>query len=256
MEPTQDRHFPISSDQQSSWRGGPWGHLLVSASACLLTVSIVGSGVFLANRLYVRYQTRGLIRDFLSSLENRTPEELDQSIAKLQERPRLVAQMLPEIVGALRNARSEEQLCAVIKVCRPFLNHQRVRDALFELRGDGRESVSAAAVWALSKAEPPDHAAQFLGRCLDDVPAGVLGPAAVDRLCSGLYELGSTGLVVLRPKLTNLPVDRRIWLVGYVASAGGPDREAWLRMLQSDPESRVRAVAERALRPDSPSVKS
>src|SRR5438874_13652438 len=105
MESNQDRQHPLSSDQQSGLRGGPWRHLLVSASACVLTVSIVGSGVFLANRLYVRYQTRGLIRDFLSSLENRTPDELDQSIAKLQERPRLVAQMLPEIVGSLRNAR-------------------------------------------------------------------------------------------------------------------------------------------------------
>src|SRR5262245_29896693 len=125
MEPLTDRNVPKFAEQQTGLRGGPWGHLLVSASACVLTVSIVGSGVFLANRLYVRYQTRGLIRDFLSSLENRTPEELDQSIAKLQERPKLVAQMLPEIVGALRNARSEEQLCAVIRVCRPFLNHQR-----------------------------------------------------------------------------------------------------------------------------------
>ena len=249
MEPHVDTQSPVSGNSRSALRGGAWGHLMVSASACVLTVSIVGSGVFLANRLYGRYQTRGVIREFLGSLENRTPQELDDSIARLRERPKLVEQMLPEMVRALRNAHSEEQLCAVIRVCQPFLRHKRVRDALFELRGDGRESVAAAAVLALSKSEPSEHAAQILGRCLDDVPAGVLGPAAVDRLCSGLYELGGQGLETIRPKLMNLPIDRRVWLVGYVAGAGGPHRDGWLLMLQSDPDARVRSAAQQALHP-------
>ena len=235
--------------QRTSPRGGPWGHLLVSVSACILTVSIVGSGVFLAHRIYVRYQTRGLIRDFLASLENRNSQELEESIAKLRERPRLVEQMLPEMARALRMAHSEEQLCAVIKVCQPFLSHRRVRDALFELRADGRESVAAAAITALSQVQPPEQAAEILGRCLDEVPAGVLGPSAVDRLCSGLYELGPRGLEITRAKLANLPTERRIWLVGYVRGQMGPQQGEWLRMLLADPEERVRAVARAALEP-------
>lgn len=232
-------------------RGGPWGHLLVSVSACALTVSIVGSGVFLAHRIYVRYETRGLIRDFLASLENRNPQELDESVSKLSQRPKLVEQMLPEMARSLRTAHSEEQLCAVIKVCQPFLGHRRVRDALFELRGDGREGVAAAAVRALSQAEPPEQAAELLGRCLDDVPAGVLGPSAIDRLCSGLYDLGGRGLDVIRPKLSNLPTERRVWLVGYVTERGGAHESEWLRMLLADADERVRTAARQAMESES-----
>lgn len=240
---------PSDAVEKPLLRGGPWGHFLVSASACILTVSIVGSGVFLVNRIYTRYEFRSRIREFLGSLENRTQQELEQSAAKLQERPKVVEQMLPELTATLRSARSEEQLCAAIRISRPFLGHKRIREALYELRADGRERVAATAIETLGGIEPPEQACEVLGRCLDDVSAGVLGPAATDRLCASLFELGTPGLSEIRSRLAKLSIDRRVWLVGYVATIGGPHRQAWLEMLKGDTEPRVQAAANQALAP-------
>lgn len=230
-------------------RGGAWGHVLVSASACLLTVSIVGSAVFLAHRIYNRYAIRGKIHGFLASLENRTPQELHERATQLKERPKLLEEMLPELSKTLRAARSEQQLCAAIQICRPFLGHRRIRDALFELRADGRECVAGAAVGELAAIEPPEQAADALGRCMDDVPAGVIGPAAVDRVCAGLFQLERVGLEAMRKHVSKLSVDRRVWLASYVNQVGGPYRRAWLEMLSADGEARVRDAAVRAMHP-------
>jgi len=233
----------------SAPRGGAWGHIIVSASACILTVSIVGSAVFLVHRIYARYELRGKIREFLASLENRTPQELEERALKLKERPKLMDQMLPELSQTLRAARSEQQLCAAIQISRAFLGHKRIRDALFELRADGREGVAAAAVSALGKIDPPDQAAQILGRCMEDVPAGAIGPAALDQLCAGLYSLDAAGLETMKKHVTKLSIDRRIWLAGLVSQLEGPGRRPWLDMLAADADPRVKAAAELAQRP-------
>jgi hypothetical protein len=239
----------IDGQPQERSRNGPWGHVLVSASACALTVSIVGSAVFLTHRIYTRYQLKGKIREFLAALENRTPQELEERATQIRERPKLVEQMLPELARTLRAARSEEQLCAAIRISGPFLGHKRIRDALFELRSDGRECVAAAAIGALAAIEPPEQAAEVLGRCMEDVPAGVIGPSGLDRLCAGLFQLGRPGLEIMKSHVAKLSVDRRVWLAGFVNHVGGPYRRAWLEMLSADADARVRNAASIALRP-------
>jgi hypothetical protein len=227
--------------------GGPWGHVLVSASACVLTVSIAGSAVFLTHRLYSRHELRGKVRAFIASLENRTPQELADRVAQLKQRPRLTPHLLPEVTAALRRSRSEQQLCAAIQISRAFLDHKRVVDALVDLRGDGREIVAAAAVGVLAELAPAERAASVLGQCLADAPAGGVGASAIDAACAGLYQMGGPGLAEAKRHLPGLTIDRRIWLAGYVHHAAGPHRRTWLEMLAADPDERVKGAAQRLL---------
>ena len=189
----------ISSSQgpsQASGRpGGIWGHLLVSASACLLTVSIVGSAVFLFYKTYQRYETKSKVRAFIESLENRTPEELEDRVTQLKERPKLAEHVLPELRRTLASATSERQLCAAIEVASAFLDNPRIGRALFELRRDGRESVAADAVRALAGLQPPEHAAEVLGKCLEGVESGQVVEAVIDRFEAGVYWVDDDGIV-------------------------------------------------------------
>ncbi len=230
--------------------GGVWGHLLVSASACLLTVSIVGSGVVLVYKGYSRYELKAKVRTFIDSLENRTQEELDERSAQLKERPKLAEHVLPELRRTLAGARSERQLCAAIDISRAFLQNHKIEKALFELRRDGREGVSAAAVHALAGLQPPEHAADVLGKCLEGADTGLVVEAVIDEVCAGLFALGEPGLRQMRGRLAGLSAERRTWLVGYVTAVGGPHRKNWLELLRSDSDPTVRAKAEAALAQD------
>lgn len=230
-------------------RSGPWGHILVAASACALTVSIVGSAVFLTHRAWSRYELQGKIRDFLISIENRTPDELQQRLDQLGDRPKLVEQMLPELMETLRNPRSEEQLVAVLHIIKPFMKHTRVINALVQARSDRRERIAAAAVDAIAKIDPPTRAADLLGQCLDDATGGTVGPAAVDRACAGLFDLGRDGMDVARTRIGKLSVDRRVWIVKYVNEVGGPYRSAWLDMMAADADERVKLAVAAARAP-------
>ena len=227
--------------------GGIGGHVLVSASACLLTVSIVGSGAFLIYKAYQRYETKTKVRAFIGSLENRTPEELADRVAVLKERPKLAEYVLPELRRTLASATSERQLCAAIEVSRAFLDNPRIGRSLFELRRDGRESVAGDAVRALAGLQPPEHAAEVLGKCLEGVDSGHVGEAVIDQACAGLFSLGEPGLQRMRERLPSLPPERRVWLVGYVNTVGGPYRINWLELLRSDSNATVRARATAAL---------
>lgn len=229
-------------------RGRVWGHVLVSLSACALTVSIVGSAVVLAYKSYRRYELKTKVRSFVSALENRTPAELQERAAELKARPKVAAHVLPELQRALANARSERQLVAVIELAGAFVSEPAIESALFELRRDGRETVAGAAVRVLGEIEPPKRAAELLGKCLDGYPSGELVEAAVDEACAGLFRLGAPGLEVMRKRLGLLPPERRAWLVGYVAMAGGPDRRRWLELLGADSDPVVRDALRDAAR--------
>lgn len=230
-------------------RGTVWGHLFVSLSACLLTVSILGSAVFLAFKGYQRYQLSTRVRSFIDSLENRTPQELAERAAELKDRPKVAQHVLPELRRALGNARSDEQLAAMIEISRAFLSHKSIEKALFELRRDRREHVAGAAVAALSELEPPEYAAKVLGQCLEGADAGEISECVVDEACAGLLRQGGPGLEEMAGKISKLGVDRRIWIVGYVNTIGGPYRRAWLEMLAADGDARVASAARMALSP-------
>lgn len=226
--------------------GGVWGHVLVSVSACLLTVSILGSAVILAYKGYRRYEVNQKVRSFIASLENRTPQELEERIEELKRRPKVAERVLPELRRALRSARSEGQLAATIQVCRAFIDDASIEEALFELRTDPREGASAAAVAVLADVTPAERACAMLGQCLED--AGRSGPeAVVDEAVRGLFVLGGPGLEEMKRRLAQLSVERRAWIAGYVDAVGGPFRRAWLEMLAADEDAGVRVAAVRRL---------
>lgn len=228
-------------------QGGVAGHVLVAACACVLTVAIVGSAAFLTYNIYSRLTLRSQVRSIVASLQNRTPDELAQKAAQVKDRPKVARVVLPEVLKSLRDSTSEQQQYSAIQILQVFVDHKRVEQALFQLRRDGRERVAAAAVRALTGLQPPQRAAAVLGRCLDDVKSHGVVAAVVDEACAGLYRLGPSGREEMQGRLSSLSVDRRIWLAGYVGSEGGPQRRAWLEMLRSDGDEKVRAAAERRL---------
>lgn len=229
--------------QSSKQNGGVWSHVFVSLSACILTVAIVGSTVFLIWRIYEHRQLKSRVQKIVSSFQNRTPEELRAHAALLRAKPRLARHVLPEIINSIRNPTSEEQQCAAIQVASAFLDDKRIEKTLFRLRKDYRERVAAAAVVVLADLKPPHRAAGVMGRCLVDARA----PAVVDEACAALYRLGEPGRAEMQQRLSGLSVGRRVWLVRFVSAIPDPQRQAWLRMLQSDPEERVRIEATAAL---------
>lgn len=221
--------------------------MLVSASACLLTVSIVGSTVFLLYKGYRRYELKGKVRNFIESLENRTAAELDERALELKERPGVAKYVLPELRKALAYPRSDDQIGAAIRISTAFLDHRGIEESLFRLRLDPREMVAGPAVAALSQMEPPERAIAVLGRCLDGVDEGVVSDAVIDEVCAGLCRLGDAGRVEMQRHLSKLSADRRLWLVGYVCEGGGPTMGPWLSMLARDGDLMVKSAAEGAI---------
>jgi hypothetical protein len=239
--------IPIQTGRLEGRRqAGFWGHVLVSASACLLTVSIFGSAAFLIYRVYDKQQTRAKVRDSIASLENRTPEELAEHVARLRERTKLAEIVLPELATALGQNRSEQQVCAAIALSRAFVDHRRIEGALFKLRRDPRESIASAAVSALAELQPKEKAAAALGQCLEGADAGEVGPAVIDEACSGLIRLGDAGLAEMQKHLGKLTPDRRVWIVDYLLSSGSPHRAKWLEMLGKDADPKVQTAAREA----------
>lgn len=222
---------------------GFWSHALVSLGACVLTVSIVGSIVFLGWRVYDRRRLTAHAEAFVSSLQNRTPEELADHAESLKERPQVAKYVLPRLMRSIGAEGSDRQLSAAITVARAFVDDKVVEDSLFQLRVDNRETVAAAAVAALGELDPPERAAEVMGRCMVDATAG----AAVDEACAALYRLGDAGLKEMRTRLSSLTVGRRVWLVGYVGNTEGSAQRPWLAMLSADAEQRVRDAAARAI---------
>ncbi len=244
VEPQNENSVAPSSD---GWRGSLLGHVLVAACACALTVAIAGSGAYLAYQFYRRQALNTQVRNVVSSLQNRTPEELAEQAARVKAKPKLARLVLPEVLASLRDSRSEQQQYSAIQILRAFLNHESVERALFELRQDGRETVAAAAVEALGELSPPAHAADVLGRCLGNVEKKTIVDAAVDEACAGLFRLGEVGREEMEKRLPSLSVERRVWLVGYVQTRGGMHHRSWLQMLLLDGDERVRGAAAKAL---------
>ena len=214
----------------------------MSLCACVLTVSIAGSAVFLAWRAYSHHQLKKDLEVIISSLENRTAAELEDRVTLLKARPKLAAYVLPEVAGSMVASRSERQQWATIQISRAFLDNPQIEKALLQLRHDARENIAAAAVEALSELEPPSRAAKVMGQCLVEGQA-----AAADEACAALYRLGSAGRAEMERRLPEISVGRRIWLVRYIVAVEGPHQHVWLRMLSADQEERVRTAADEAL---------
>lgn len=227
-------------------RSGFWAHALVAVCACILTVAIVGSIVFLGYRVYRHQQLRGQVRAAIAALQNRTPEEVAERAAEVHAHPKTASMVLPEVLKNLQESKSEQQQCSAIGILRWFVNDRQVERALFRLRRDSREGVAATAVAALGDIRPPERAAGVLGQCLDDAPAREVVDAVVDEACAALLQLGEAGRQEMERKLGKLSAARRVWLVGYVAALGGGQRESWLTMLSQDGDAGVRAAAVRA----------
>jgi len=214
---------------------GVAGDILVAASACILTVSIAGSAVYLGYRAYDRRVQQARVDAFVNSLEHRTAAELASDAEQLHAKPKLAKYVLPRILASIRTENDERRQIASMRIAWAFLDNQKVRRTLHDMRRSERESVAAAAVEALGHITPPAEAAHWLGQCLD-VNTG----AVIDAVCAGLVSLGDPGLSELKGKIEKLSVDRRIWLAGYVSVGTMPDRDKWLDLLAQDSDSRVR----------------
>lgn len=161
----------------------------------------------------------------------------------LKSRPARAKYVLPELTRCVTRAVSERQQCAAIELSKAFLDHKRIRDALFGLRTHPKELVAADAVAALSEIQPPEEAVKIMGQCL----IGSESAAAVDEACAALVRLGPAGRKEMQDKMSGISVARRLWLVGYVQEKGGEARRAWLEMFQQDEDASVRRAADTAL---------
>ncbi|MCB9853735.1 MAG: hypothetical protein H6819_11610 [Phycisphaerales bacterium] len=222
---------------------GWFGPILVAATACILTVTILGSLGILGWRFYDRWQLQERVRTLVSSLENRTPEELADRAAQLKERPKVARYVLPQIRAAIARSPSEQQQWSAIRIGEAFIQDRSMEESLFQLRTSPRERIAAEATRILSLVQPPSHAAERLGSCLVDATCS----AAQDEACAGLMRLGDVGRVEMQKHLPELNVGRRLWLVRYVNDRGGAYREAWLQMLAKDEDTAVRTAAVNAL---------
>ncbi|MFH1419503.1 MAG: hypothetical protein ABII12_14605 [Planctomycetota bacterium] len=237
----------MSARYQGSRKGGLFGDVLVAVCACVLTVAIVGSAVYLSWKLYDRHRWREQIRTVIASLENRTPAELEERVNQLKAMPKLARYVLPEIRRTLHEAESEEQMCAAIQISRAFVDHKKIKKALFRLRTSEHEAIAAAAVEALSRVEPAEEAAGMLGECLGGTEEYPIAAAAADEACAGLVRLGEPGRKEMERRLDVLSPARRLWVVGYVRAMAPVDSSAWLEMFRADEDERVRAAAEAVL---------
>ena len=229
----------------ASRRDSLWGRVLVALSACVLTVSIVGSIAWLSSKAYERRSYQEKVRQFVGGLENRSAEELDHWAAQLRSRKTLARYVLPQLLDVLRGDGPERQRLAAIRVARAFLDKNRIRSALLEMARDGRhtETLAGAAVTTLAEGSPVERAVDLLGQCLE-VSEGSFSQAAVlDEACAGLVRHGEAGMTEYRKRASRLSSDRRVWLAGFVRHHGGEHRGAWLDLLGQDQDPRVRAAA-------------
>ncbi|MBX3395849.1 MAG: hypothetical protein KF841_10830 [Phycisphaerae bacterium] len=219
--------------------GSVWGHLVVSVCACLLTVSIAGSAIFLVWRVIDRSELRSKVEMFVASLENRTPAELAERAASLKAHPKVARYVLPEIARTIRLAKSEGRQRAAIEISRAFLTDESIVKTLFDLRLDDRETIAAAAIDVLSELQPPARAVDLIGQCLTDSKTA----GGVDAACAALYGLGEAGRVEMGKRIGRLSEGRRMWLVNYCAATPSTEQGAWLDMLQADGAESVRSAA-------------
>lgn len=228
---------------EANKKAGWFGPVLVATTACILTVTILGSIGILGWRFYDQWQLNERVRAIISSLPNRTPEELAERAEQLKERPKVARYVLPQIRDAIVKSQSEQQQWAAIRIAEAFINDKSMEKCLFRLRTSPRERVAAEATRILSLVKPESHAAELLGQCLVDAQCG----AVVDEACAGLIRLGELGRAEMQKHLADLNVGRRLWLVRYVNEKGGEHREVWLQMLAKDEDTAVRTAAANAL---------
>ena len=238
----------MEDDKKTS--AGWFGPILVATTACILTVTILGSIGILGWRFYDRWQLQQRVRTLVSSLENRTPEELAEKAAQLKERPKVAKYVLPQIRAAIARSPSEQQQWSAIRIGEAFIQDRSMEESLFQLRTSQRERIAAEATRILAMVEPASRAAEKLGVCLIEAQCS----AAKDEACAGLMRLGDVGRAEMQKHLSELNVGRRLWLVRYVNDRGGANREAWLQMLAKDEDTAVRTAAMAVLAGDSQSA--
>lgn len=222
--------------------GSVWGHLFVSVCACLLTVSIAGSAIFLVWRVIDRSELRSKVEMFVASLENRTPAELAERASSLKAHPKVARYVLPEIARTIRLGKSEGRQRAAIEISKAFLSDDSIVKTLFDLRLDDRETIAAAAIEVLSELQPPARAVDMIGQCLTDSKTA----GGVDAACAALYGLGEAGRAEMAKRIGRLSEGRRVWLVKYCAATPSAEQGAWLDMLQRDSAEPVRNAASAA----------
>lgn len=211
----------------------------VAALACGLTVCILGSAAFLVWHR-ARNRTEDMrIERFIDSLALRTASDIAERAALLRENPDEAHRVVKAVMRELRRNPTPRMRLACVRLAQAFAGHDaRVAERLFELRALPDETVAAEAIGALVALQPPQRAADYLARCLDDSPTS----AVIDVVGDGLLRLGPVGRDALRPRLHRLSADRRIWLARLIAHRSPTDAATWLDLLGRDGDPQVQAA--------------
>jgi len=216
------------------------GPVFVMLASTVLTITILGSAVYLGVRFYEKKRREREIQNFVQALPNRSPAELAEQARELQQRKGVQQYLLPEIRRTMLAGQTEQQRWSAIRISEAFLESKGVRKTLRRTARLPQERLAAEATRVLSRAKPPEAAAELMTTCLKDA----ICPAVVDEACAAFYDLGEVGLNSITQCADELSSGRKLWLVRYVAEQERTDnQQQWLAWLSKASDEAVQEAA-------------
>jgi len=218
--------------------------MFVMLASTVLTITILGSAVYLGVRFYEKKRREREIQNFVQALPNRSPAELAEQARELHQRKGVQQYLLPEIRRTMLAGQTEQQRWSAIRISEAFLESNGIRKTLGRIAGYPQERLAAEATRVLSQAKPPETAAELMTTCLKDA----ICPAVVDEACAAFYRLGDVGLNSIQQCADELSIGRKLWLVRYVSEQGDSDQQRqWLGWLAKAADESVQQAAQAAI---------
>lgn len=84
--------------------------MFVMLASTVLTITILGSAVYLGVRFYEKKRREREIQNFVQALPNRSPAELAEQARELHQRKGVQQYLLPEIRRTMKRARADHTL--------------------------------------------------------------------------------------------------------------------------------------------------
>ena len=229
-------------------KSGWLGPIFVTVASAILTITILGSAVYLGVRFYEKRRRETEIQSFVHSLPNRSPDELAAQAEQLQQRKGVRRYLLPEIQRTMLTGPTEQQRWSAVRISEAFLESKGIRKTLVRISTlppeSVQERVAAEATRVLGKVRPPEEAARLIRSCLSANSC----PAVVDEVCAALFGLGPVGLETAKACSMELSEGRKLWLVRYISEQGDIERQReWLNWLAANDHAAVAKAATDAL---------
>jgi len=216
------------------------GPIFVMLASTILTITILGSAVYLGVRFYEKKRREREIQNFVQALPNRSPAELAEQARELQQRKGVQQYLLPEIRRTMLAGQTEQQRWSAVRISEAFLESKGVRKTLSRIAAFPQERLAAEATRVLSRAQPPELAAELMTNCLKNA----ICPAVVDEVCAALYDLGEVGFNSITQCSDELSVGRKLWLVRYVSEQERSEsQQKWLAWLSKASDDAVQQAA-------------